>query len=155
VYTWSRVKTCESDGDNGRTLTCASATSYTGETYYDTKCTYLEQRTISEFDSCEIEYNSGATDREPSFENYRYGVCQSSSGSNSADDDEVSLSQASFDGVVSGSAIAGLLLGIVITAISMLVCCSCRPGGGGGKSDKAEEAGGDKESPAAVDEEKS
>lgn len=99
------------------------------ENFFDEECSFLQQRVTTDFDSCVIEYNSEASDRDPSFENYRYGICQSSSKSSSTDDDEVTLSQASFNGAVGGSAAAGLIAGIIITTIVMIFCCSCRPGG--------------------------
>ena len=144
-YTWSRVKTCETEGSRSTLLKCSSASSSTRETYFDTECVYNEQRITTEFDSCVIEYQEGATDRNPSFENYRYGVCQSSSSSSSSsDDDEVSLSQSEYDGAISGSAIAGLVVGVVGTAIILVLCCSCRPGKGkknGSKSSSSSDGG--------------
>lgn len=150
-YTWNRVKTCETPtssdlGYSSYKFTCSSSSTSTTDYYYDKTCSTSSFLTeTSGFETCVQLYSSSASQSNPSLTNFEYGICQSTSGSpstsssSSSDDDEVSLSESQYGGAVSGTLICGILIGAVVTCLSLIFCCGYHaPGGKNTKETRSE-----------------
>jgi hypothetical protein len=138
TYTWTAVGECVADGSapintddpfaHGTVSTgCTTDTKSSIYYYHDFTCENAVKTVTSSFDQCMPVFSSDATNNNPSFANYKFGDClkSSSASSNSADDDELSMSQADYAGSISGALIGGMVFGIIVTLIVGIVCLKC------------------------------
>lgn len=104
---------------------CSADTKSSVSYYHDYTCDNSVKSVTNSFDQCMPIFHSDASNSNPTYANYIFGDCLRSSSSNSADDDELSMSSAAYAGSISGALIGGLVVGIVVSLVIGLVCLKC------------------------------
>jgi hypothetical protein len=122
TFRWVKTKQCidsyssATHRNTSQQFSCDSDSIITVDNYYDGTCKKSVGTASSRVSLCKFQYYASDV-----YQNYIYAECQGSH--TSSGDDDISMSEDDYGGVITGTLIAGMVIGAVLGAVILIFCC--------------------------------
>jgi hypothetical protein len=121
-FNWVKTEGCidryssSTNLNTSEQFSCDSDSIITVDSFNDATCKKSVRTSSSRVSLCKFQYHSSDV-----YQNYIFGDCQGSHSS--SNDDDVSLSEDDYGGVITGTLIAGMIIGALLGAVILIFCC--------------------------------